>query len=444
MPAEAPVAPASVADAAADAAALGGSRSGSSFGTGKNLESSFSTLDKFAKPPSHEPGTIPPHPSQKAKEAAKQEQPPEKAKETPPPKPDEKAAEEPKTDDPAKQVTDPKAVEQKQKKPADFLREKLQKTEQERDTFKAELEKVKSIKPEDNPEIKSLSERLESALKEKQALEDEFRYVSYEKSPEFKSKYQQPFNDAWNRGRQMLSRLKVTDAEGNSRAATADDFDSIMQNYLHDPEAAATQLEQMFGSRASLVTPHMLEVEKAGHAMNGAIEEYKKVGADREKQYHETSSKVSKEIESHWQSATKPESVPDQWKPFVLPKGQDKDGKPIDEEGDKMLERGLAEFDRAARENARDPSLSKEQREAILGRAAAMRNKAASFNRLVRDVKAGQARIAELEKELEGFKKSEPGTAEGDSDATKTVGAAADTMEGVLGSLEKRAQPKFH
>jgi hypothetical protein len=434
----------SAADAASEAAALGGSRGASPFNTGKNLEASFGNLEKFAKPPSTEATTIPPHPAQKKTEPAKAPEKPvkdsiEDAKDdAPPAKPNEPSAKD-ETLDPAKPVVDPT----KPKKPADFLREKLAKTEQERDSFKAELEKVKTATPTEHPEVKTLTEQVESLRKEKAKLEEEFRYVDYEKSPEYKEKFWQPYEDAWNRGRQMMGRLKATDTEGNVRAATPEDFDGLMKDYLNDPEAAATRLENMFGPRASLITPHMLEVEKAGVASRNAISEFRKTGSEREKQRSETFSRVEKEITDHWTAATKPETVPDQWKPYVLPKGTDKDGNPIDKEGDAILEKGLAEFDRAASENARNPQLTKEQRQAVLGRAAAIRNKAASFGRLVRDIRAKDTRIAELEKELKDFQASEPGAGEGEREA-KGKGASAETMEGALTALDKRATPKYY
>lgn len=430
----------SAADAASQSAVLGGgSPSSSPFGTGKNLEGAFGNLDKLAKAPSTEPSTIPPHPAQKKTEA-----PAKPAEQT---KVEDAPKEEPKPLDPKDkdQTLDPaKPVDlTKPKKPADFLREKLAKTEQERDTFRAELEKIKTAQPTEHPEVKTLTEQVESLRKEKAKLEEEFRYVSYEKSPEFAQKFQAPFDTAWNRGRQMIARLKTVDASGNTVAATAEQFDGLMEQYLRDPEAAAAKLDEMFGPRASLITPHMLEVEKAGMAINSAIDEFRKSGAEREKQWHETSAKVAKEISDHWATAIKPESVPDQWKPYVLPKGVDKDGNPLDQEGDEMIAKALAQYDKAANENARNPNLTKEQRQAVLGRAAALRNKAAAFPRLIRDLKQRDTRIAELEKQLAGFQSSEPG-AGGAKTIEKKIGPAADTMEGAVSALDRLAKPKFY
>ncbi len=442
---EAALAAPSAADAVSDAAAMGGRGSSSPYGTGKNLEGAFGNLDKMATEPTSEPGKIPPHPAQKKTEIpAKSTDQPAKGVDQPAKGEKEVAKSE---EQPAKEEIEavkPTVDPAKPKKPADFLREKLQKTEQERDTFKAELEKVKTAQPTEHPEIKTLTEQVEALRKEKTRLEDEFRYVNYEKSPEYADKYQKPFTEAWERGRNMIKRLNYVGEDGNPTPATAAQFDALMVEYIQNPEKAAQKLDEMFGNRASLITPHMLEVEKAKMAGDHAIEEFKKSGADREKQWHETSSKVAKEINDHWTNATKPESVPDQWKPYVLPKGADKDGNPIDKEGDEMLTKAMAQFDRAATENARDPSLTKEQREAVLGRAAAIRNKAAAFPRLVRDLKASQTRIAELEKQLAGFQKSEPGGGEtAVTDGKKSV-IPADTMEGAVSALDRLAKPKFY
>ncbi len=356
--------------------------------------------------------------------------PPETETETPP-------SDTTKTPEPPKQP-------EKVKKPADFLREKLSKTEQERDTFKSELEKLKTSAPTEDPEKKSLAEKLQATEARLKQMDDEMRFVNYEKSTEYKDHYEKPYHDAWQSGRNWISRLKANGDDGNPRQATAQDFDAMAQMAMQDPDAAANALEAMFGpTKAATIATHITKVLDAGRTMTEALEHYRKEGGVRAQQSQEQQAKLHQELESVWKSAIDPKTVPDKFKPWVLPKGADDQGNPLDQDGDELLTRGLAEFDKAQSEDARDPRLTLDQRKAIINRAAAIRNKAANFPRLVRWIEQRDAKIAELEKALKGYQKSEPGAGEERTDAKTPVGPNG-TMDSVFANLDKKAQARFY
>lgn len=391
------------------------------------LSSAWDNLEKLGSAPASEPPTVPKSPAQKSVDTAKANDP------TKPPDP--KPAEPPaaKSDD---QADPPKpgdtVTPQKSKKPADFLREELTKTTAERDQFKAEIEKLKA--PKEDPEKKALTEKLEAETKRREELEQEMRFTNYEKSPEYKEKFEKPYTDAWNAGRSWVSQLKVTDAEGNSRLATAQEFDTLMNLSFTDPDRASEEVAALFGNKSASVISHMLDVQKASRAATEASEMYRKQGSEREQQSVEFRKALEKKVSDRWLEHKKPDSIPDKWKPFLTPK----DG---DDDGNKMLEAGYRKFDEAMGLDARK-ARTESEREEILGKTAAQRHLAANARRLIKWVEQRDALIVDLQKELAAFKTSEPGAGDGEPGA-KAKGPAADTMAGALNALDKKATAQF-
>lgn len=437
-------APPSVVEAAADAATLGAGNRANPGSPGRELSSAFDALDRKATPSSPAEGRdIPPHPAQPKKEAAK---PATKSTAKTPEKPavkpeeakvDETAAksEEGTETPPAKLDEPPKPTQEKPKKPADFLREELDKTKKERDTLKAEVAKTKPAVAE-APEYKSLQEKHDKLVKEHSRLQEDLRFTAYERSPEFKEKFETPFNEAYAHGRSKVSGLKVTDpSTGEPRPGKPEDFDAIMSL----PEDQALELiDSLFGSgsRGQIVTLARERVLEKFSARKSALEEAGKNLGEREKQTNEFYTALNGEVSKLWEKHTKAETIPEKHRKHLTPA----EGDAIEKQ---KLEQGYQQVDRTANENARDPNLTVEQREGIVSRAAAMRNRAAAYPLLVHRLTAKDARIAELEAELKSFQDSEPGKGDGKG-AASDAAAPADTMEGVMANLEKRAKPIYH
>lgn len=356
--------------------------------------------------------------------------------------------------EPKKDTTpDAPVVAAKTKKPSDFLREEKDKWKSKAEQYEKEIQTLKAP-PADNPEVKTLNDRLDAESKTRKELEDAIRFANYERSPEYKEKWEKPFIDSYQSGRSKTSALKIAELKNEmgevirqSRPATAADFDAIMA--APTDEHAISMIEELFGTgaRAQIVTLAREKVLERNEARESALKEFQKTGSEREKQMHETTAKVQKEVGSLWQDNIKSERVPDQWKPYILPKGLDGEGKPLDADGDAALERGYAFFDKATGEDARNPNLTPEQRKDIIARAASVRHRAAAFGRLTKWVKQRDTRIAELEKELEQYQKTEPGQGEGQAAAAGNGEAPQGTMASVLSTLQKRAstgKPVFH
>ena len=366
----------------------------------------FDQLDKWAKPPSTEPAA--PQPTQRDKANAKFKVAPDEVA-----KP---AAEVPKAPEApeAKPAETPAA---KVKKPADFMREKMEKLEKEVNEWKA-----KATQPQEDPEKKTLSERLAEREKKLADYESEMRFKDYSKSAEYKEKYEQPFFNAYGDGQKRATALKVNDLEtGEVRAGTAADFDALMR--IEDDAAAGEFAENIFGKAASSVLYQRNKIVELASASKNALAEYRAKGSEREKQMQEQQLERSKKLGATWNELNKQaaEIYPQYFKPV--------EG---DKEHNDLLEKGYQLADSAFAGNLPPEEAVKVH--------SAVRNRAAAFGPLTRQLSNAQSRIAELTKELEAFKASEPTAGEG----SKAAGSAApkgDSMDSILDGLDRISRP---
>ena len=92
--------------------------------------------------------------------------------------------------------------------------------------------------------------------------------------------------------------------------------------------------------------------------------------------------------------------------------------------------------------NPMDPRLTSGEREQVIAAHAAVFNWATAGPRLAHQNKSLKAKVAELEKDLEAYEKTEsPGASDGAGRSTSGKGDGRVTMDSVLADLEKRATP---
>jgi hypothetical protein len=141
------------------------------------------------------------------------------------------------------------------------LRERYKTTKAERDAAKAERDALTKAKTDLEAKIKSfeaqgkdttaLTGRLTAIEKERDAALAELRAAKQEASPEFKEKYDKPFNAAAERARKQVTELAVTNAEdGTTRPATWEDFTAL---YSLPVGKAIEQANALFGASANFV-----------------------------------------------------------------------------------------------------------------------------------------------------------------------------------------------
>jgi len=264
----------------------------------------------------------------------------------------------------------------------------------------AELrEKVKSRGPSEDQvkELQTFKEQYESEYKRRQELEKELAQSAYERSPEFNEKHAGPFRNAYQNARNRISQFKVTDSEGNSRQASPDDFDAIMQ--IGDDMQAATAARELFGDTVGPIV--MMQREKV-QELHGSMQ---KAIADAETNFtkHQQEQKVMSErkqahLNKLWTTLNTgaAEKYPQLFKPV--------DG---DEKGNELLQRGFELVDKVFMDGQQmDP-------EETIKLHSQVRNRAAAFGRLVYQNRTMSEKIAALEKELNAFKDSAPKNGDG-------------------------------
>jgi hypothetical protein len=306
----------------------------------------------------------------------------------------------------------PPEGDQKGKKPSpvESLRNAYEKTKARMAELEAEVKRYKESPPED-PEKKTLAERLETIDKRRAELEDELRFANYERHPEYREKYQTPIENALKSAYADVVEFEVATAEGETRKATPDDFNLLVNM---PAKQALTVAKEMFGDAASEVLAHRRRIIELENTRKSAIEEYRKKGSEREAAAAETRKKNQERIAKAWETHTKEavEKYPDWFKP--------EEG---DEDGNRLLEGGFKLADLAF---TGMHTLSPDEMVKV---HAAVRNKAAGFDRMVLRVKRLNDRVKELETELGEFKESEPAKGEGSREKTKAAGTWEDEID---------------
>jgi hypothetical protein len=287
----------------------------------------------------------------------------------------------------------------------------------------------KVVPEERAAELQKQAEAKEAKLKE---LEQEVRYANYQKSSEFKEKYQKPYDDAWKRAMSELSEITVDDGAGGERNMSPQDLLELVNLPLRP---AREEAEEKYGpGLANDIMVHRKEIRRLFDEQTARLEQVRKEGLERDQQVTETAKKqfeeISADIRKSWTSfndqAIKDEKI---GKYFSTIDG--------DQEGNQRLAKGFELADRALSESPLAPGLTPEQRRAIVQRHAAVRNRAAAFGRLVHQNNALEKTVAELKKELSQYKSSEP-PAGGSQPAAKETGKGG--MAGLMDELRKRAK----
>jgi hypothetical protein len=404
-----------------------------------NIEEAFSDLDQFSTTPEEAAKPAdqqPPAPVRGAdgKFQKKDATPPATPE---PPKPPEKKPDETPKPPEVKAPETPKPPDKPDVKPpvtAPELRKAYETIKAEHATLKKEFENFKTAAatPKEDPEKKALQEKLSATEKRLGELDETLRFTNYERSQEFKDKYQKPFEDAYVAGRRKVATLDIEEraievedpATGEktkkviqeARPATEADFDRLMS--VTDDREARKMAKQMFGADAPIamaMREKVTELNQAGHA---ALEDYKKNGAAREKQAQELTTKQKAEINSAWTQLNK--SIIEKYPHLFAPVEGD-------DEGNELLQKGFAFVDRAFGEEAM--KLSPQE---LVKIHSQIRNRAAAFGRQVYVNKKQAARIKELEGQIKALEESGPGAGEGgrpkpsDEEAGKYGEAALD------------------
>lgn len=302
------------------------------------------------------------------------------------------------------------------------------------EAYEKEISTLKSAKPAEVP--KEIQDRLTTAEAKVKEYEDEIRFNNYQKHPEFIEKYQKPYYAAMAKATAELSEVAVTDPNtGATRAATAEDMVMLLSLPLGKAREVA---DQMFGAFANDAMAHRRDIKAAFDAQKTALEDARKNGESREKQWREQQEaerkQVSDIISNTWSAARREATTdPKHGKYFTPVEG--------DQKGNAALAKGLEFSDKAFKLNPMEPGISKEEREDRVKRHAAMLYRSAAYPRMRQWIEERDARIAELEKQLDEYSESEPGQSGGTSKPAPAAAApGSNFFSGFAEKLRKKAR----
>lgn len=287
-----------------------------------------------------------------------------------------------------------------------------------------ELQKVQ-VSPE---RVKQLEELLDNERKARQAIEQELRLTAYEKSQEYKDKFQKPFIQAYNQGRTKAASLKVIEQKNDmdeiirpSRQGTPEDFDAIAR--IEDDDAAAERAVDLFGAKAQLVLYYRERVQELHNASRSAIEEYRTNYDTREKEQSEQ--RTRQETEMADRAKAQAESFRRQVEDGV--RSHPELFQPVEGDGEsaEVLKRGAAVADSLF--SGVNPKTGRPYTpDGLVKFHAFVRNAVAAHGHILHKLKAAEAKVADLENDLKEFKASSSSADSGRGEAKVPTGLPGD------------------
>lgn len=273
-----------------------------------------------------------------------------------------------------------------------------------------EAEREKWSKPAEDPEKKTLSDRLETVEKRRKELEEEIRYAAYERSEEYKEKHLAPLQRAVASAYEDVSKLTIDGTDGK---ATPGHLQMLCRMEL--PIAISTARE-WFGEAATEVLAMRRHINELRDNAEGAVEQFRKVGIEREQQHAEM---LTKQQDSHRKALQQYIADGIEKHPSLFKPADD------DAEGKRFLKNGMEFADAGF-----NGSLAGDQR---IQRHADIRNKAGGYDYAVYRWRASERRVKELESKLSEYESSDPGEGSGKripKDGPKTFEQEIDELVG--------------
>lgn len=280
----------------------------------------------------------------------------------------------------------------------------------------AEVLRLKKLLPNES-ELTAQAEKFKQLEEQNKELLQHIRYTDYQKHPEFQEKYEQPYQDAWNRLMRRLAGVGVAEANGTKRAVQPAD---ILKLSSLPADQAIEQAKEKFGDLGFYVAERVEELKQLWENKAEALEKAKKDGVDFFQKQQESAVTQQKEITDFlgqtWTKAVEDIKTHSKFgKYFNQVEG--------DDEYNASLEKAVKLVDKALTDDPRDPKLSPEDRATIVKRHAAMRNRAIAFSTMNLTIQRLEAQLAEANEKLKQFTSSVPKTDGSDPGATTNAPA---------------------
>lgn len=339
-----------------------------------------------------------------AKPAAKPAAKPEEKK--PEAKAAEKSPEKPKAEAKAEAKTEPAKPEEKKTPEAleQFSSFKELRTKYEETKRRAEQHEIKikefeaklaeAAKTGTVADEKVWQEKIAAKEKELTALQAKLAETDFTQSTDYQDRFYKPYVNAWTRAMTAVTGLQAQNEDGTPKAISKEDAEFLLS--LPDAKAIAVA-KQMFGddvAALTIITAHKHRIAETMDALQQGKADFQKLSEDRRNKEFTERQDMDKRLGELWQAESTKHLESSPW---FKPDENDPDGSAL-------LEKGFEEANKAfSAEWA-----AKANPEERVRAHAALRNKAAAFDRLVA---ANEKLIAErdaLKKERDELMDSAP------------------------------------
>lgn len=260
--------------------------------------------------------------------------------------------------------------------------------------------------PNQSEETTAIMQELVATKKQLEQYEHDIRLTKYERSDEYRTKYQAPYQQAVKRAYAEVKELlayspnpNFDEAEGESasnqrfieRTATPADFDEI---YQLPTGQAIKRAKQLFGDAAMSVIGHRSKIKELAESAYSAVEEYKAKGGEQETRTR--AEQAQREVAMQQMFGAARMAYGKKAPEVFLPREGD-------EEGNLLLTKATAFADAVFGGN---DGLTPVQ---IAARDARAHSWIAAYPRIVRDLKKAQTELAEMKATVESLRASGPG-----------------------------------
>jgi len=257
----------------------------------------------------------------------------------------------------------------------------------------ATLEKKPVESPGDAAKMAALEKQIEALTGETKTYKQKLAQADFHHTDAYKN-FENKATRLFQQGATAISALQITNPDGTTRPATAQDLDRLRRM---DPIDREDKLEELFGPKARIVARFTDALDAVRAEANDAEEDYAKT--------HEQTN-VQRELESKGQRAKFDNaykvSLENLQKNEVYGKWFKPDA--ADPEASKLLTDGFAEIEKAI---VQSEQASPEDSAAY---AAVFRARAAAMPRMLLEVNRLTAKTKALEAELAQFRATDPGT----------------------------------
>lgn len=306
-----------------------------------------------------------------------------------------------------------------------------------------ELKEARSRPAAESEESKAKFAALEKRIAEQEAT---IRFTEYQKSEEFRTKYQEPYVKAWNEALRDIAEMEVETANGQTRKASESDLIRLGNMPL---QKARTEANAMFGDSADDVMDHVRHLKRLAAEQSGALENAQAEAQKRAQEEAKTAGTRRAERIQKWNENN--QALATKYPAWFAKRNEDPDGNALLDKGFNLvdlifspqtvkLEYLPPAF--ASDMRANDGKLSPDMQNRL---HALVRNKAAGFDRLARQVNLLKKELAEAKKELSDYQGSEPPAGGGTRGGTgggrgtrQSVGVTMEEIEGEIDELDRK------